>query len=62
MRTVKFSYGGTSYCSDGVWEFRTGFRTVFDDDNNVVFDEFVEERVKVSECEQEPSGDIVDYS
>lgn len=50
---MSFCEGGLSIGRNGVERFRRGFRVVFDDDNNVVFEEVVEEFAKVSESEQE---------
>lgn len=62
MRVVSFGEGGYLFGVNGVERFRRGFRVIFDDDNNVVSVESLEEFSKVSESEQEQISEIVDYS
>lgn len=53
MRVMTFGEGGYLFGVNGVERFRRGFRVVFDDDSNIIYDEFVEEFAKVSDSEQE---------
>ena len=62
MHKVCFGFGGLSFGRNGSERFKEGFCVTFDDDNKVIDVQSFEERAKVSECEQEPSGEIVDYS
>lgn len=62
MRVVSFCEGGLSIGRNGVQRFRRGFRIVFDDDDNVVLEEVVEEFARVSDSEREQTIEIVDYS
>lgn len=59
---MTFGVGGLRYGVNGVERFRRGFRIVFDDDDNVVFEEVVEEFARVSDSEREQTNEIVDYS
>lgn len=62
IRIVSFGFGGVSFGRNGAERFRSGFRVVLDENNKEIFSEVVDEHVKVSDSEQEPSGEIVDYN
>lgn len=62
MRKVCFGFGGLSFGRNGVERFKSGFVVTFGEDNKVIDVQVFEERAKVSESKQEPSGEIVDYS
>lgn len=62
MRKVCFGFGGLSFGRNGAERFKKGFQVTFGEDNKVIDVQVFEKRVKVSESEQEPIGEIVDYS
>lgn len=56
MNKVCFGFGGLSFGRNGVERFREGFCVTFGEDRKVIDVEVFEERVKVSECEQEQNS------
>lgn len=62
MRVVSFGEGGYRFGVNGVERFLRCSIVIFDDNSNIIYDEFVEEFAKVSDSEQEQIPEIVDYS